>query len=170
MSMKKLSILIIAILVLGATAYAQAKFGTINSQEILQKTKKGKNSLGSLDKIKTAGEKEIKTRQAEIADLEKQLKSPALNQDSRHKKARTLQDKKIAFKRFVEDAELNFRKKGQTAMMALEKEIVPIIREYGKANGFTLIFDVNNPGLAYFDKATDVTADIIKAVDAKFPK
>ncbi|MCP4216899.1 MAG: OmpH family outer membrane protein, partial [bacterium] len=50
------------------------------------------------------------------------------------------------------------------------RELETMIAEnIGKAKGFTLILDMTSSGIAYFDQAIDITADVIKAVDAKFP-
>jgi Skp family chaperone for outer membrane proteins len=44
---------------------------------------------------------------------------------------------------------------------------MPWISQYGKKSGFTIIFDRSRSGVVYFDQAIDITAEVIKAVDAQ---
>jgi len=167
--MKKSLILIFTILTLSIFVYSEVKIGIINAQEIMAKTKKGIQVQNKLESLQKTKQNELQGKQDELKQLEKDLSSPALNADTRAKKTRDLQDKRIQMQRLVEDAEQLMRAETQKELGGLQREIMPLIQEIGKAKGFTVIFDVSSSGIAYFDQTIDVTAEVIKAVDAKFP-
>jgi Skp family chaperone for outer membrane proteins len=57
----------------------------------------------------------------------------------------------------------------QKEFLAVNNEIMPIIHQIGKTKGFTLILDLNNSGVLYFDNSIDITVEVIKEADAKLP-
>jgi outer membrane protein len=168
-TMKKSYLLIFTLLTFGLSMFSQVKIGVVNSQEILRKSKKGSQTLQKLEGLKKAREQKIQTLQEEFKRLEKELRSPALNVGTREKKVREAEDKRINLKRFVEDAQKEMYANSQKEFSVLQDELMPIIQQVGKSKGFTLILDIANPGIVYFDNTIDITADVIKATDAKFP-
>jgi outer membrane protein len=162
-------VLILTILTLSIFVYSEVKIGIINAQEIMAKTQKGVQVQKKLEALQKTKQNELKAKQDELKKLEKELSSPALNADTRARKSRDLQDKRIQMQRSVEDAEKLLRAETQKELSGLQREIMPLIQELGKTRGFSVIFDVSSSGIAYFDSSIDITADVIKAVDAKFP-
>ncbi len=167
--MKKSFILIFTLLTLSLFVFSQVKIGVINAQEIIEKTKKGKEVQVKLENLQKQKQKQLEGMQNTIKKLQKDLESPALNRDTREKKTRELEDKRIDYQRFIQDTQKEMQVKSQQELMSLQKEIMPLIQQIGKAKGFTIIFDMTSSGIAYFDETIDVTAEVVKAVDAKFP-
>ncbi len=166
--MKKVLSFVVILVVLTVVTYAQAKIGIVNPQLVL------KNSLGGKAFMKKMGDKDkemtakFQKMGEEIKKLEKELASPALNNETREKKAEELRTKQTEAKRFYEDSKRKFQKMYQKEMNVLLKDIMPIVQNIGKSKGFTVILEIQN--VAYFDKTVEITADVIKAYDAKFKK
>ncbi|MCP4146559.1 MAG: OmpH family outer membrane protein [bacterium] len=167
--MKKTFIFVFTMLSLSLFVFSQVKIGVINAQEILQKTKKGVTIQKKLEGLQKKKQTEIEKLQNEIKTLSKDLGVPALSAEAREKKGRQLEDKKITYNRVLQDAQKEMQMKSQQELMNLQKEILPIIAELGKAKGYTLVLDMASSGIAYFDQGIDITAEVIKAVDAKYP-
>jgi outer membrane protein len=167
--MKKSFILIFTLLTLSLFVFSQVKIGIINAQEIIEKTKKGKEVQVKLENLQKQKQQQLEGMQNTIKRLQKELESPALNRDTREKKTRELEDKRIDYNRFIQDTQKEMQVRSQQELMSLQKEIMPLIQQIGKAKGFTIIFDMTSSGIAYFDESIDVTAEVVKAVDAKFP-
>jgi outer membrane protein len=147
--------------------FSQVKIGVINPQQILSETNIGKNTAAMLEKLKIEKQKEIEARQKDIAALEKELLSPALNADTRESKTLSLQDKRTELKRLLEDAQKEMQMKSQKELAKLYQDIMPIIDEVGKSQGFTIIFDVSTSGISFFDQALDITNQVIAEVNKK---
>ncbi|HLP46177.1 MAG TPA: OmpH family outer membrane protein [Candidatus Kapabacteria bacterium] len=165
--MKKSFVLVFTLLTLTIFAFSEVKIGVFNSQEILQKTRKGTQVLKKLEDMKNAKEQQIQTLLNELEALDKELSSPALSTSARENKVRSLEDKKIVYDRTVQDAQEDLQKQSAQELGSLEKEIMPIIQQVGQTKGYTVVLDIANSGIAYFDATTDITADVIKAVDEK---
>ena len=166
--MKKTLILVLAILALSAYAYSEVKIGVINSQEIVMKTKRGKQIQAKLENLQKSKSSQLKTLNDQIKQLEKELLSPALNAATREKKSLDLQTKRTNFKRNYEDAQRDVQRESQKELLNLEKELIPLIEGVGKSKGYTLIFDRARSGIIFAGPSIDITAEIISAVDAKY--
>lgn len=166
-TMKKSFILIFTVIIFSVFAFSEVKIGVINGQDVIAKTKKGQAIRAKLESFGKAKQQQIENLEKEIVALQKELASPALNAETKRKKTRTMEDKKINYQRLVQDAQKDFQAQQQKEMMAFYNEIMPIIQEYGKAQGFTLILDLSSAGVAYFDKTIDITDAVVQTVNAK---
>ncbi|MEN8221986.1 MAG: OmpH family outer membrane protein [Acidobacteriota bacterium] len=164
--MKKTLILTITILTLAFYTFGEVKIGVINAQKVIASTKRGKEIQAKLENYGKSKQKKVEVMQAEIKKLEASLQSPALNESTREKKTLELQTKKTNLKRYYEDTQKELRRKYQTEMQTLQKEVMPIIDKIGKSKGFTLVFDLSIAGISYFDKTIDITEIVIKEIDS----
>ena len=165
--MRKTLVLVVTVLVMSAFAISQVKIGVVNAQELLAKTKKGIEIQKRLEKLQEKKQAEMQAMQDQIKKLEKEVLSPALNQETREKKGLELQNKRKNLKRFIEDAQNEIQRASKKELVELENAVMPLIEQIGKSKGFTIIFDITRPGIVYFDQAIDITAEVIKAFDAK---
>jgi len=165
--MKKSLFSIFALLALTTFAVAETKIGIINPQLVLQNSVKGKQVIEKLRSLNLAKQKTYETMQKEIETLEKDILSPALNQETREKKSADLQNKRIDIKRFAEDAQKDSMAIQQKEFESLQRELMPIIEKIAKANGYSMVLDLNTAGVTFFEPAIDVTDQVIKAYDAQ---
>ncbi len=165
--MKKTLILLITICTLSIPAYSQVRIGVLNSQEIASKSKKGMQIQQKLENKQKAKQNKLKSIQENIERLKKEVLSPGLKIETREKKSLELQSKQTEFKRFVEDAQREIQSESQIELSAFEKELIPLINNYAKAKGFTIVYDLTSSGIVYFEKKKKKTEDIIKQIDAR---
>lgn len=163
--MKRLFIGSVTILLLSIFTFPEVKIGIINSQKLIMGTTKGRAIAAELEKIGKEKQNKLDTMRAEIKKLEKDLMSPALNNQAKEKKALELDQKRTAIKRFVEDTQREIQLKTDKEMNDLKAEIQPIIQQVGKEKGLSIILEVT--AVAYFDPAIDITDDIIRIMDSK---
>ena len=167
--MKKKLFLIFALLALTTFVFAEVKIGIINPQVVLQNSTKGKAVIERLRSLNMSKQKKYEAMQKEIDTLEKEVLSPALNQDARDKKNMDLQNKRIEIKRFAEDAQKESMAQQQKEFESLQRDLMPIIEKIAKGEGFSLVLDLNTAGVTYFEPAIDITEQVIKAYDAEVP-
>lgn len=171
--MKKLSVFLLSVLMTGVFAYSQAnigKIGVANFEVIVEKSKKGKAVRAKLENLQKQKQQQAKTMQGQIDKLQKDLLSPALNADTRSRKSEELNRTQLRLKRFMEDSQRELQREFQKELQVIERLLLPIVREIGKTNGYTAIFDLNKGGMAYYNPAIDVTNQVLQAFDAKHPK
>jgi Skp family chaperone for outer membrane proteins len=167
--MKKKLLLIFALLALTTFVFSEVKLGIINPQGVLQNSIKGKAVIERLRSLNMSKQKTYEAMQKEIDALEKEVLSPALNPDSRDKKNVDLQTKRTEIKRFAEDAQKDSMAMQQKEFENLQRDLMPIIEKIAKAEGISLVFDLNTAGVTYFEPGIDITDQVIKAYDAQVP-
>jgi outer membrane protein len=167
--MKKKAILIFALLALATFVFSEVKIGIINPQAVLQNSVKGKEVIERLRSLNMTKQKKYEGMQKEIDGLEKEVLSPALNQESRDRKNMDLQSKRTEIKRFAEDAQKDSMAMQQKEFENLQRDLMPIIEKIAKSEGFSLVLDLNTAGVTYFEPAIDITDQVIKAYDAQVP-
>jgi outer membrane protein len=163
--MRKNLFLVFTLLVLTTFVFSEVKIGIINPQVVLQNSVKGKEVIEKLRTLNMSKQKKYEAMQKEIDTLEKEILSPALNQETRDKKTMDLQNKRIEIKRFAEDAQKDSMATQQKEFENLQRELMPIIEKIAKGAGFSLVLDLNTAGVTYFDPAIDITEQVIKAYD-----
>jgi outer membrane protein len=165
--MKKKLFLIFALLALSTFVFSEVKIGIINPQMVLQNSIKGKEAIERLKTVQISEQKKGETMQKEIDTLEKEVLSPALNQDSRDKKTTDLQNKRIDIKRFAEDYQKKMMSAQQKEFEKIQADLMPIIEKIAKADGCSLILDLNTAGVTYFEPSIDITDKVVRAYDAQ---
>ena len=167
--MKKNLFLMFVLLALSTFVFSEVKIGIINPQLVLQNSTKGKAVIERLRSLNMSKQKKYEAMQKEIDTLDKEVLSPALNQDARDKKNMDLQNKRVEIKRFAEDAQKESMAQQQKEFESLQRDLMPIIEKIAKADGFSLVLDLNTAGVTYFEPAIDITDKVIKAYDAEVP-
>jgi len=167
--MKKKMFLIFALLALTTFVFSEVKIGIINPQAVLQNSVKGKEVIERLRSLNMSKQKKYEAMQKEIDVLEKEILSPALNQESRDRKNMELQGKRTEIKRFAEDAQKDSMAIQQKEFENLQRDLMPIIEKIAKGEGFSLVLDLNTAGVTYFEPSIDITDQVIKAYDVQVP-
>jgi len=78
-----------------------------------------------------------------------------------------LQKKLIDFKELDKNSTDEMRKLQQQLLGEINKEVVGIIRQIGKKENYTVIFEKTIAGAAYFDGKIDITNRVVKALNSK---
>lgn len=150
----------------GWAAQAQ-RIGIVDMQQVLNQSARGKAVKQKLDQERLARQQEVEARQLDLqkmrADLEKQ--ASVLSEQARRERTEVLQRKVRDIQRLVEDANRDFEKRVQDAEMEVTREILSVVQEFGKDQGFTAILE--RSVLLHFSPAADVTLEIIKRYDAR---
>lgn len=165
--MKKHLLLIVALVALSAFAFAEFKIAIINPQVVLQNSVKGKEAIGRLQTLTVSKQKKYELMQKEIEALEKESLSPALNAETRDRKAQDLVNKRTEIKRFAEDAQKESMAAQQKEFEKIQADLMPIIEKVAKENGYALVLDLNTAGVTFFESAIDITEKVVKAYDAQ---
>lgn len=163
---KKILLAVLVALPLCVSAQT-AKFGTVNTQEIFsvmpEKTT-AENTLAEVSKKYEAEfaklQEEFNKKYTEFQALEKDASTPTTIKERRMQE---LQENQRKIENFQQMAQQDLSKQQETLIAPISEKIRQAIRAVGKENGFTFIFDLSIPSVAYSgDNAQDVTP-LVKA-------
>ena len=156
----------------GAAAPAMAqgglKIAVIDVNRIMTDSQRGKTVLAGIEKLQSERSAQLKGLNDELTEMNKRFQEGRLSlaEDKLAELQAQIEEKDRAFKRAREDAERDIQKRRADDIEKIESAVFPIINGLGKEGGYTMIFNKFQSGLVYADDAVDITAEVIKRLDA----
>jgi outer membrane protein len=150
-------------------AAAQApKFAVIDVQRIITDSEPGKAAREELRQFGEGREAQLQALRDEIDQLQSRISEGqmSLAQERLDALKEELEKKSIELRRATDDAGRDFNQRQERALQRIEGKVMPIIKQVGEENGYTLIFRKFESGLVYADEAVDITAEIIDRLNA----
>lgn len=172
MSIRKFVYPLIAILVLGFAAGAQAqqtlKIGVINSQQAFTASAEGKKAQAQLQDQENRIKSDLARLDTEIKALDAKLSTQrmTLSNEAALQVQSDLDKKTTARKRREEDGAREAQQLQISLVQRIRGEMVGIIEGLAKEKGLDLILDLGASGIVYFNPTMDLTDEIIRRYDA----
>jgi len=148
------------------------KIGVVDFQKILETSKVGK---AAQKEIKSEGEKmeeTLKEKGAEIEALKKKLERDALviDRDTRAEREREIRIKINDIKALQKKYMADFRDLEARMIDRIRTQLIDIIKNIGKKDGFLLIMEKNQAGVLYSPSTVDITEKVIRLYNQKVEK
>ena len=174
--MKKLiKLTLVVALALSSTSLFAQKLGRINKQELIAVMPETQDAQTKMQAYVKDLQEQMETLQVElnnkVADFYKERENMA--EGVRNVREQEIQDMQNRLQQFNAWAEQEINKKYAELMEPVIKKAEDAIAKIAKAGGYTAVFDLSVPTLAYFDESamTDVQpqvrAELGIAADAK---
>jgi len=161
--MKKLIICAICAFCGITTANAQAKFGHVNTQEIIQAMPEYNTAKTEIDKLQAQYEADLKSMQDEL-----QKKADAFDKEQatlpdniKQRRQTELQEMYQKIQQSYQDNQQALKKASSEKMQAITTKVLEAIKAVGQAGDFVIINEIN-AGIPYISTtlSTDVTAQV----------
>jgi len=161
--MKKLIVCAICAICGFITANAQAKFGHVNTQEIIQAMPEYATAKTEIDKLQAQYEADLKSMQDEL-----QKKADAFDKEQatlpeniKQRRQTELQDMYTKIQQSYQDNQQALQKASQEKMQAITAKVLDAIKAVGQAGDYVIINEIN-AGIPYISTtlSTDVTAQV----------
>ena len=163
--MKKIIICAICAICGFTTANAQAKFGHVNTQEIIQAMPEYQKAQTEIKALQDQYEADLKSMQDEL-----QKKAEAFDKEQatlpdniKQRRQTELQEMYQKIQQSYQDNQQALAKEQQEKMNAITTKVLDAIKAVGQAGGYIYIMDTTG-GIPYISTtlSTDVTADVKK--------
>jgi outer membrane protein len=175
----KKNLVAVTALVLGVAALAAAqapaptKVGIIYVGNAIQGSKEGQKAFEALGAKIAPKKAEFEKKQADIQQMQTQLRNGAATL-SEEKKKQLTNDIDAATKKYTrdtEDAQAEVEQEQGNIMQSLGVKLMEIVTKYATDNGFAVILDVSSQQtpVVWASTAVDITEQVVKLYDAKYP-
>ena len=161
--MKKLIVCAIYAICGFTTANAQAKFGHVNTQEIIQAMPEYTTAKAEIDKLTAQYEADLKAMQDEL-----QKKADAFDKEQatlpdniKQRRQTELQEMYQKIQQSYQDNQQALQKASSEKMQAITAKVLDAIKAVGQAGDYVIINEIN-AGIPYISTtlSTDVTAQV----------
>jgi outer membrane protein len=150
---------------------ADSKFAFINMQALLSETKLGKAGLTQMKALTDKQQADLTEKNNAINALNQKIQqqgavvTPSALAQMNADLEKAQRDMQYA----RNEAQAQGEELNQRLLTDFQDKVLPIINEFAKEKGLYGVFSVQDSGVAYWNSALDVTAEISKRIDTKFP-
>jgi outer membrane protein len=149
-----------------------AKIGVVDFQKILEVSNAGKTAQDEINSQGKQMESDLKGRGAEIEEIEKKIdrESMVMSKEVREEKQREMRIKIGDFKALQQKYMEDFKALEGRIIGRIQKEVVELVQEIGKKEGYTLIVEKRTGGVVYAPLSIDITDTVIQIYNTQTPK
>jgi Skp family chaperone for outer membrane proteins len=147
---------------------ADAKVGFINLQAVVEQSTLGKASSERLRKYDTDKQTELQNKAKELEDLRTKLNTQRdlLNQDALAALAKEIDLKARQLQFDQENAQVERDQLQQELLQQFNQKVIPEVEKIREARGLWMIFSVADAGVVAAHAGLDLSAELVKALDA----
>ena len=161
--MKKLIICAICAICGFTAANAQAKFGHVNTQEIIQVMPEYNKAKTEIETLTQQYEADLKSMQDELQKKGEayEKEQETLPENIKQRRQQELQDMYTKIQQSFQDNQMALQKAQQEKMQAITTKVIDAIKAVGQAGGYVYIMEMG-AGIPYISTtlSTDVTAQV----------
>jgi outer membrane protein len=165
-------VMVFSVCFVAASSYGAdvAKIGVVSFQNILEKSDAGKMATAEINKRGKEMEANLKKKGEEIEAIKKKLEREALvmSKEMREEKEREIRISINDFKTLKNKYMADFKQHEARLVRGIQKEVLGIVREMGKKEGFLIIFEKQEAGVLYSPDTIDITDRLIQRYNTVF--
>lgn len=167
--MKRIMVILCALLLLAAPAFAATKIAYVDLQKALNLSKAGAAAKADIAAQAKEYENEFKIKQGEFLKLKSELEKQAdlLSESAKAEKIKEYQKRVADLQKFQSDAQRKLQREDSKRTQAIIKDLTKILQGFGKDGGYTMIVERSEGGVVYVaEDVVNLTDKLIKAYDA----
>ena len=147
-----------------------AKIGVIDFQKVLETSNAGKLARGEINEQGRKMEEDLKKKGEKIEEAKKKLEREALvmSNEMRAEKEREIRISINDFKSLQKQYMTDFKEQEKNLVNRIQKELLQIVSEIGKKEGFLLILEKREAGIIYSPDTIDISDRVIKKYNTVF--
>lgn len=149
-----------------------AKIGIVDFQRILKTSSAGKKATAEINNQGKKIEADLKKKGEEIEATKNKLEREALvmSKEMREEKEREIRIKINDFKTLQKRHVAEFKEHEKRLVGRIQEEMLTIIDEMGKQEGFLLILEKREAGVMYSPNTIDITDRLIQKYNVNFAR
>jgi outer membrane protein len=168
--MRTLFYVLLTLLVPGV-ARADLKLGYVDLQRALQEVSEGRDAKARLKTELDKGKTELEAEQRKLRDdklvLDKQ--GSMMSEEVRTQKMTEWQQRLVAAGQKAEKKQGELADRERAEMRKIFDKMDPIIAAIAQRDGLSMVFEKTDSGLVYAPSSMDLTAELVRTYNDKFP-
>ncbi len=143
---------------------ADFKIGYVDFNHAINESDNGKKTTEVLKKFIDSKQELFLEKESELKALEEDFKKQlsVLTPESRKDKEDQLRKLYIDFQRMEKDFNEEIQKKQAALSQDIQDDLIKILQEIGKKEGYTIILERAAGGILYSQKGLDITSKLVK--------
>jgi Skp family chaperone for outer membrane proteins len=145
-----------------------AKIAFVNFPQVVERSAHGKSGMKELEDLTTKKNAEIAAKNKEIATLQEKIKAQQSVAKPELLQAMAKEVDKLNFELqyMQKQAQSDLEDLRERLLDTFQKKVLPIVEEIRKERNLWVVFSTADSGPAAINPGLDITADVIKRLDA----
>jgi outer membrane protein len=150
---------------------ADSKIAFVNMQALLSESKLGKAGLAQMKVLTDKQQADLNDKNKAIQTLQQkiQTQSAVVTPEARNQWTSDLEKANRDLQYSQNEAQAQVEELNQRLLGDFQEKVLPIIEALAKEKGLYAIFGAAESGAAYIHPGVDLTVELVKRLDAKFP-
>ena len=141
------------------------KVGVFDGERVLAESEVGQEAIALINQLQEQRVVELQAQQAEINGIRQQALSATPGTAEAAQLERQMEDRALQYQRLEQDVQQELGQRQAELVEPITQTVRQIIDTMGREEGYSLIFNMAQSGLVYFDPVIDVTEEIIRRVN-----
>lgn len=165
-------IAVVASLLITSSAFAKVVVGKVDVQKVLITVNQGQAVRDQLKKSFDEKQKVLKDEEDKIRKMQDdyQKKASVLNDKEKGKKEREIQEKIVAIQQKTAGFQKDIQDMEQKLKTPILEKVKAIVDEVAKSADVDLVYEAATAPILFAKEEKDLTDDVIKSFNKKFPK
>lgn len=165
-------IAVMASLLIASSAFAAVSVGKVDVQKVLISVAQGQAVRDQLKKSFDDKQKVLKDEEDKIRKLQDdyQKKASVLNDKEKGKKEREIQEKIVAIQQKTATFQKDIQDMEQKLKTPILEKVKAIVDDVAKNADVDMVYEAATAPILYAKQEKDLTDEVIKAYNKKFPK
>jgi outer membrane protein len=165
-------IAVVASLMITGSAFAKVAVGKVDVQKVLISVNQGQAVRDQLKKSFDEKQKVLKDEEDKIRKMQDdyQKKASVLNDKEKGKKEREIQEKIVSIQQKTAGFQKEIQDMEQKLKTPILEKVKAVVDEVAKSSDVDLVYEAATAPILYAKEEKDLTDDVVKMYNKKFPK
>ena len=147
-----------------------AKIAFVVLQRIVNESAEGKAASGQIQALQQKKANELNDKNKQLQALQQRLEKEGsvMSESARGDVQKQAEKIQVDIQRFTQDAQQEIQDLQNQLQQQFQQKIDPILAQVGQEKGLHFIFNGPDSGLVWADLGLDISADVIKKLDASY--
>jgi outer membrane protein len=143
-----------------------AKYAFINIQRIASESSEGKASSARIEALRAKKASELTEKNKAVEALQAKQRSAVMSEAAAAQVQKDIDKTQVEIQRMTQDAQAELQELQNELQLDFQRKVGPVIETVAREKGLQLLFSQADSGLVWADAGLDLTAEVIRRMDA----
>jgi outer membrane protein len=143
-----------------------AKYAFINIQRIASESAEGKTSSSRIEQLRAKKASDLTEKNKAVEALQAKQRSSVLGEAAAAQIQKDIDKTQVEIQRMTQDAQSELQDLQNELQLDFQRKVGPVIEAVAREKGLQLLFSQADSGLVWADAGLDLTAEVIRRLDA----
>ena len=143
-----------------------AKYAFINIQRIASESAEGKSSSSRIEALRAKKASELTEKNKLVEALQAKQRSAVMSESASAQVQKDIDKAQVDIQRMTQDAQSELQDLQNELQLDFQRKVGPVIEAVAREKGLQLLFSQADSGLVWADGGLDLTAEVIRRLDA----